>query len=83
MRQAIVTKYLPPTTWNGSRVKAKCVAGSLTVPWDSAMSVEENHAFAAKQLFMRLGWDKENRLIGGCHAKDGYVFVQLGKGVKL
>ena len=50
MRQAIVTKYIGPTTSRGSRVKAAAYAGSITVPWDHALSPEGNHTEAAKAL---------------------------------
>lgn len=32
--QAIVTKYLGPTNVRGSRIKAACDRGSITVPYD-------------------------------------------------
>lgn len=31
MKQAIVTKFLGPTNYRGSRVKATCQAGSVTI----------------------------------------------------
>jgi hypothetical protein len=31
--QAIITRYLPPTNVRGSRVKASCARGSITVPF--------------------------------------------------
>jgi hypothetical protein len=56
MYQAITTKYLGPTNVRGARVKASAGAGSMIVPWDSAMNLDANHRFAAKQLAMRQGW---------------------------
>lgn len=56
MRQAIVTKYLGPTDFRGSRVKASCQAGSMTVSWDDALGTDENHTTAAKALASKLGW---------------------------
>lgn len=55
--QAIVTKYLGPTNYRGSRVKATCQAGSLILPWDDALDVEANHDMAASALRTKLGWD--------------------------
>lgn len=72
MRQAIKTKYLCPTNFRGARVKATAEAGSLTVPWDHALNVEDNHAVAAKMLCQRYGW-QGHYSAGG--TKDGYVFV--------
>lgn len=70
--QAIVTKYLGPTNHRGSRVKATCEAGSVTVAWDDALDVADNHAKAVRALLIKLDWDRS--FIGG-GTKDGYVFV--------
>lgn len=73
MRQAIVTKYLGPTTNRGSRVKATAYAGSITVPWDHALSPDGNHTEAAKALAERLGW--VGALVGGGHPDGrGYCY---------
>lgn len=41
--QAIITKYIPPTNTRGSRIKATCERGSLTVTWDDELDPSENH----------------------------------------
>lgn len=56
MRQAIVTRYLGPTNFRGSRVKATCEALSVTISWDHALNSTGNHTRAAKELASRLGW---------------------------
>lgn len=71
--QAITTKYLPPTNHRGSRIKATCAAGSVTVPWSHELNVEENHTEAAGALAIRLGWRGE--WLGGGNHVDGLVFV--------
>ncbi len=75
MRQAIVTKYLGPTDSRGSRVKATCQAGSVTLSWDDAKDSDENHTAAAVALCKRLGWRGE---LHGGGLPDGrgnaYVF---------
>jgi len=48
--QAITTKYYGPGNARGSRLKAECDRGSLTVAWDYSQGVDENHARAAKAL---------------------------------
>ena len=48
--QAIETKYLGPTNTLGSRIKASCERGSLTVQWDYSLGVEDNHRAAAARL---------------------------------
>lgn len=71
MRQAIVTKYFGPTDSRGSRVKATCQAGSVTIPWDHALNSDENHLNAAQALVHKLGWGTRvgntyvTRLVGG------------------
>lgn len=58
MKQAITTKFLGPTNTRGARVKAfACKARpSITIPWEHALSSEENHRFAAQLLADKLNW---------------------------
>ena len=56
--QAITTKYIGPTNCNGSRVKAECERGQITIGWDDALNSEENHVAACKAL--RLKFAKED-----------------------
>ncbi len=78
MRQFITTKYLGPTNCRGSRVKA-IASGSapdhrleLTVDWNAALNVDNNHARAAQALAKKLGW--AGRWIAG-GGNDGNVYV--------
>ena len=57
--QAITTKYLGATNFRGARVKATCQAGSITVSWDCAGNVDENHDLAARALIVKLGWNAD------------------------
>lgn len=50
IRQAIVTKYLPPTNKRGARIKATCARGSLTLSWIHELDNEGNHIVAATAL---------------------------------
>lgn len=54
--QAITTKFLGATDFRGSRIVARCQARRVTVPWDHALGVEENHQLAAQTLAEKLGW---------------------------
>jgi hypothetical protein len=68
MRQAITTRFLGPTNHRGSRVKARCQAGSLFWSWDHAHDPEQNHDDAANALARKLGWigpDSDWFLVGG------------------
>jgi len=53
IRQAIETKYLCPTNFKGSRIKATCARGSITVHCNDALNAEENHIAAADALIAR------------------------------
>ncbi len=81
--QAIVTKYLGPTNTRGSRIVARCDAGSVSFPYPHELSGEECHAAAALALCRKLGWTRTNnykgRLVCGSAPQKGsphaYVFV--------
>lgn len=72
MYQAIVTKYVGPTNHKGARVIAAAEAGKVTVSWDYALGVPENHALAARKLAEHYGW---NGVWVGGSLNNGYVFV--------
>jgi hypothetical protein len=74
MRQAIITKFIGPTNYRGARVKARCDAGSVTVPWNYAIGIEGNHKAAALALAQKLDWSGD--WIGGGMPDSGYCFVQ-------
>lgn len=63
VRQAIVTKYVGPTNFRGSRIVVSAQAGRMIVPWDHSLDVDENHARAAQAFADKWGW--EGKLIGG------------------
>jgi hypothetical protein len=80
MRQAITTKHLPATNHRGSRIKASCEAGTITVSWDYALDAQDNHKAAALALIQKLGWSGlagGSDWYGGSPGKNakGYVFV--------
>lgn len=79
-RQAITTKYIGPSNTRGSRVRASCEAGSITIEWNNALNSDQNHRVAAMYLQEKFGWHKYNTLIGGVMPKNkGYCFVQVAK----
>lgn len=74
MRQAIVTKYLGPTDSRDPRIKARAQAGSTVVDWDDALSIEANHAAAARALAVKFDW--RGGFVGGAMPDgSGYCFV--------
>jgi hypothetical protein len=48
--QAIHSKYLPATESKGSRIKATCERGSITIPYPHELSGNECHREAVRQL---------------------------------
>ena len=77
--QAILTKYLPPSNSGarGSRIKATCDAGSITIPWDYAVNEVENHGLACVALLTKLGWgmDTHGYFFPGCLPSGDYAWV--------
>lgn len=71
MTQAITTRYLGPTNFRGSRVKASAQAGSVTINWDDALNSEENHRNAALCLMVKFGWDMHSVIAGSGELPDG------------
>lgn len=81
MRQAIVTKYLGPTDYRGSRIKASAAAGTHTTGYDSGLNTEENHETAARCLMNKFGWSERNEIIGGQMRNGDYCWVLVEKAV--
>jgi len=73
MIQAITTKYLGPTDHRGSRVKAQCAAGSITLEWDDSLNSDHNHQSAALSLAVQFDWS--GRWIGGGNHDGTCVWV--------
>ncbi len=54
--QAIRTRYHGATNTRGSRIIAKAEGGTLSMPYNHALNLGENHAEAARLLANKLGW---------------------------
>lgn len=65
--QAIRTRYSGPTNTRGSRIHAKCEAGSLSVSYDHSLNSEENHKAACDALIKKLDWTSPHYapMVGG------------------
>jgi hypothetical protein len=87
--QAIQTRFLGPTNNRGSRYKATCEAGTLTLESDHRLGSEENHVRVARALITKLGWFHDAArgdtygewFYGG--TPDGYTFVCTVKYAKV
>lgn len=74
--QAITTKYHCPTNSRGSRIVAKCAAGSVQFSYDYSLSLEENHIAAAQALVQKLSWSARNYTMHtGCTRTGDYCHV--------
>ena len=73
--KAITTKYIGPTNYRGSRIKAVAEGGnSITLSYDDALNSDQNHLAAAVALRDKMNWKDSGKLLGGGTEK-GYVFV--------
>jgi hypothetical protein len=73
--KAISTKYIGPTNYKGSRIKAYAEGGnSITLSYDDALNSDKNHLAAAVALRDKMNWKGGGKLLGGGTEK-GYVFV--------
>lgn len=75
--QAIQVKFLGPSNVRGSRRKAWCDAGQVTVSTDFALNAEENARKACEALRDKLGWHKPHHgdMVCGVLPNGDYVFV--------
>lgn len=53
IRQAITTRYMGPTNFRGSRIKASAERGSITVSWEAGGNADENHRAACLALLAK------------------------------
>jgi hypothetical protein len=83
--QAISTKYIPTTNSRGSRIKAHCERGSITIGYPLDMSGSDCHEAAVIALLEKFAKADPEGLgtwgtiadyaIGG--TAEGYVFVRV------
>ena len=70
----IRTRYLPPTNTRGSKIKASCRAGSITIPYPHELSGADVHVQALEALIKKLKLDWGNEFIIG-EDDQGCYFV--------
>lgn len=82
--QAILTRVIPATNTRGTRIKATCAAGSITLdyhaydgPGGGLGDVEPRHAWVAQKLVEKLGWTggRYGELVTGCLPTGDYCHV--------
>lgn len=72
--KAITTKFMGPTDFRGSRIRAFTEDQSITVPYEYEGHPEEAHEKAARALMDKMRWQAD--LLGG-GVKGGYVWVMV------
>lgn len=75
--QAIQVKYIGPSVSKGSRIKAWCDAGSITISYPHELSGQSVYRAAAEALADKLKWNTDHYggLLGGCLPSGDYCFV--------
>ena len=73
--QAIQTKYLPATDTRGSRIKATCETGSITIAYPHELSGQAVHRKAAEALVDKFWPGIKDKLLGGSLKDGSSVFV--------
>lgn len=68
--QAIQTKYLPATNTRGSRIKAWCERGSITVDYPHELSGDAVHRLAVHALVNRFN-EADAKEYGPSSVKEG------------
>jgi hypothetical protein len=74
--QAIRTRYHGPSDFKGSRINAKCEGATVSMPYNHGLTLQDNHAEAARQLADKLGW--VGIYHGGYFARDYYWVCESG-----
>src|SRR5574340_1120197 len=81
---AITVRYLGPTNFHGSRLKASCEKGrpTVTIPKNCASERDASYEDAARALCLKMGWT--GSLVGG-ETPNGmvYVFTEDRKSTRL
>lgn len=74
--KAIQARYLGPTNYRGSRIKAWAEGvGSVTIPYPHELSGENVYRLAAETLCKRQGWP--TAIVGGGLPNGDYAFCFL------
>ena len=70
----LTTRYSGPTDTRGSRITAKGAGRQLSVPYDYALGVVDNHAAAAQALAQVLGCTGTVHAVRAPRLVKGYRF---------
>lgn len=80
--QTIQTKWISPTNFKGTRIKARTASGVTIVRgYDYGLNIGDNHAKVARELQEKMKWDDGyfGDLIGGQNADGSYTWILTGR----
>ena len=75
LREAIFTKILPATNHKGTRVKAKCSLGEITLGFSYTGSAKSEQIRAVHSLMLKLNMTHNPYTIHSAETREGYVHV--------
>ena len=75
LREAIFTKILPATNHKGTRVKAKCALGEVTLGFSYTGSAKSEQLRAVNALMRKLNLAHNPYTIHSAETREGYVHI--------
>ena len=75
LREAIFTKILPATNHKGTRVKAKCSLGEITLGFSYTGSAKSEQIRAVHSLMLKLNMTHNPYNTHSAETREGYVHV--------
>lgn len=71
IRQAIRTRFLPPTNFRGPRIVAHCQAIKITLSYNHELNPESNSAAACQELRTRMAKKNGSKTLKDCPSWGG------------
>ena len=75
LKEAIFTKILPATDCKGTRVKAKCALGEITLGFSHTGNAENEQLRAVDALMYKLNLTYNPYTVHSAETREGYVHV--------
>lgn len=75
LREAIFTKILPATDYKGTRVKARCSLGEITLSFSYTGDRKSEQLRAVNALMLKLNMANNPYKVHSAETKDGYAHI--------
>ena len=75
LREAIFTKILPATNYKGTKVKAKCSLGEITLGFSYTGNSKSEQERAVHALMLKLSMHNNPYTIHSAETREGYVHI--------